>query len=614
MLMPKKPSETAKQRFVVLDIENWPDGSVLSISTMWRNASGEIEYIRYDGWSAWWKWYVLQAENYKDFRQIFAHNGGSWDWCSLMAWLLTHGHAKHDGISVVCPNSKIIVARIMCVSPTGGKPFQVTLADSYEILHSSLDDLGRKFIGRGKVDLQGKLPHEIYLEDRQKFAEYERADCEILLLVLEKALRIIRDRIAKIDKLSNTIGGLALKIFRTIGMDNVPYIMSPWKSDLKALLREGLSGGRVELFATARDKVQSGVNVYDVNSMYPSVMMETKVPTTGRAGLVSENHEIKPEEVGIYYVYWNQKNRKIPAILCENNMGSYEGETAAFSPELHAFRKYDPGGTLHIKRGYVFIDTSALFSEYVRKLYALRIEDRTGPVGMLCKSILVSLWGKFSQKPEQETVIAAPTIADLFARIRGGETVRPINTHAARIQNRFAENRTEFNDPGDIIPVFTVTGETHCEHEHVGIAGIIASAARVRLYDGLLQAGRGLLYCDTDSVHVRGKLSDSMLHDTDLGRWKTVYADADAAYCGRKLYSVKWDGGEKVIAKGITVGGRHGAKVSHDDLCNAVTMGVSISADFGGVATAKEVFQGRAPCVFVPRDKKIRKETVALRN
>lgn len=572
MIKPSEPSEMSTGFFFVCDIENNPDGSVISIDSAWRGDDKNIVHVLHRTWEAWIAWLLPLAESDKRFRTVYAHNGGGWDWLSLAHYLLTRkDKPKGQVISAACAASKMIT-----MTCKFAKKLSIHFADSLQLLRSSLDALGKKFVGRGKVYTGGKLPHEMPWDD---MIDYQRWDTELLLLVMESALDIVRDKVAKIDSFGYTIGSTAMKVFKTIG--NFDPITVPWNPVEKEFFRRGYTGGRVEVFQRG---YFPAMNVYDINSLYPHAMLTTEVPTSDR---VSEVSEIQPSDVGIYEVEFSQYNRDIVAVLTQGGGGVYEGTGVYFSPELHLLREVDPNAKISVVKGYKFVDTGKVFCEYVNRLYALRLSDPDGPLSLLCKFLLNSLYGKFGQKAERDTIVQFDNLEDMIHLIpEDGES--------------------------DLIPlsleygIYKLTVESDCKFEHVGIAGMITSAARVSLYRGIQAAGKRLIYCDTDSVHCTGKLPDGIVNKKTLGLFKHEFT-GEGVYCGKKLYGLrdKGKGVEKIRAKGVSVGGNNGCRLTFDSLCG-VARGETFTAEFSQPTTARQTFAITPPCVFRKKTRKLR--------
>lgn len=597
--------------FLCCDIETFAsphprEGELLAIDTCWRDERGSIQHVSHTRWEEWWDWLVCVAREDTRFRCVYAHNGGGFDWLSLTERLLRWLPSERVSISAACAGSKMITMNV-CVE----KRFNIHLCDSLRLLMSGLDVLGKKFVGRGKVDLGGKMPHELYVEDRKLFVKYHQSDTELLLEVLENAFHLLHTRIAKISTLGFTIGGLALKVFRASFMER--EISIPRDSYLKSFLRKGYTGGRVETF---RRSYFESVRVYDINSLYPSVMREIPVPFSER-GYWTTRWE--SEKVGVWEIKFVQLDTAKPPVLMVGGEGVYRGEGVYFSPEIELFLKM--GGEIELIKGYVFIDTEIVFKEFVDTLYSLRMEDSNGPLGTLCKFLLNSLYGKFGQHAERETIIldTSEEFSELVAIL--GDPERCQENEYKNIQLRSINTR---------LGVFGLTKKSQCEFEHVAIAGMITSAARVKLYEGMeyvcSRMGIGhLAYVDTDSLHVVVKNfeKDCLSADTvgsSIGKFKLEF-EGSGVYAGKKLYALKSvDGKEKIRAKGVSVGGNFGAKLSFSDIIDIVN-GQEKKCEFSQFSTPRQVFAEGKPCRLRKRTrtlkmyfKKKTKKTSLLKN
>jgi len=318
--------------------------------------------------------------------------------------------------------------------------------------------------------------------------------------------------------------------------------------------------------------------------LYSSVMLGTPVPTSSRGWSVN-GCEFESDWVGCFSVEFSQVRTDLPSVLLCDGRGSYRGMGVYFSPELSKLREVDPAARIEIIDGFVFLDTAVVFADYVRRLYALRLQDPGGPLSLLCKYLLNSLYGKFGQHPIREQIVSVDSFERLYELIEDGARVKVID-----------------DDRG----IYSMEQETVCRFEHVGIAGIVTSAARAKLYDGLIQAGfSNVLYCDTDSVHTLMPLSGNLV-GAALGAFKLEFV-GEAVYAGKKLYALRNGSGETIRAKGVSVGGRNGCRLSFDDIRSlAEDPQRSIQCRFSRPATPRQVFHGQAPCYFTEKTRSIR--------
>lgn len=577
MIKPLPEHEHATQHFKVTDIENRKNGQVLSMVTCWRKDPETISHKIHDTWDEYWSWLYAKAKKDKQWRTIYAHNGGGWDWLSLIHYLLNDGKKRKKSITAICAGSKMIMMRV-----TIEKRLSITFCDSLQLLRSSLDKLAKTYGLQGKIDFPYDNHETLFKKDRKLFNKYMVNDGELLLLVLENSLDLIRKRIAKIDGFSYTIGSTAMKVFKTVSMDR--NISIPWEPGVKQLLREGYKGGRVEVF---RCGVFDNVSVYDINSLYPHVMANTAVPCSD-IGYFTQ--ELEAGKVGCYRISFCQQRHDIPAVLSIGGESSYEGCGTFFTPEIELLMEVDKEAEIVVDTGFVFVDTDLLFCDYVNRLYNLRKSDPNGPVSLLCKFLLNSLYGKFGQKQEREKLVNVEP--------EPGESM-------IECLARFCETDTDVRLIAENHNIYGLMSKADCAFEHVGIAGMITSAARVELYKGMLHAGNDLIYVDTDSVHTTGKFADHLV-SSSLGAWK-LEDSGRGAYAGKKLYAIlSSEGKEKIRAKGVSVGGRNGSRLGFNDMCQIVE-GKKIECVYHKPPTPMQVFRGADPCVFSPKTRTLKR-------
>jgi hypothetical protein len=542
MLHPANPANAIKREFSVADIENRSNGSVLMIGFY----DGDV-YQTFSHWQLWIDFLVASKE--KRHKTIYAHNGSGWDWLSLLQYVVRHTDYKFDSIQ----NGN----RLVCITLEIGS-VKLKLLDSLFLLASSLDDAAFKFLGERKQPLE-HLPEWYWENDRPTFDKYLYSDCNLLYRTMHKFCDTLYG-ISPISRLGITLPSTATKVFQTSFLRE--SISTPNDEGLRLALRSAYCGGRVEVF---RQGYHESVNVYDVNSLYPSVMASTKVPVSGNA-IRSKS----VGECGVYLVDFVQ-SQGVP-ILMVNGLGAKRGTGWYFANEL---RRLATVGTFTVLDGYTFQHCDTIFSDYVKTLYALRMTDKNGPLGNICKLLMNSLYGKFGQKPERAKTCLL-TFAEVKEYVRKGCKVETLSEDDC---------------------IYRVTEEKHAQYEHVGIAGTITSEARARLWEFM---DTDTIYCDTDSVHTPKVLQTS----NELGGMKLEYS-GNGAYAGKKLYALSDGNTEKVRAKGVKIGGKLGCRLTFSDL-KAVANGSNIACNFQSPNTINGVMKGKQSCQMIPKTRTIR--------
>lgn len=564
MISKSKPANRIRKEWVVADIENRSDGSLIAIETY----DGTNKKIHFD-WDSWLYYVVEMAKDDKSYRTIYAHNGGAWDWLSFIEWIIK---SRPSLTFNTIENGGRLVALFVKI-----QGLTIRLCDSIFLLQSKLEDAAQTYIKKGKVKIK-HLPEWYWDNDRDTFWEYLHEDCVTLHETLLAFADTIYSKIAPIGSMGLTLPSTSMKCFRTSYLDR--EIEIPQSEDLKSMLREGYTGGRVEVF---KPGYFPNVYVYDFNSLYPSVMMDTPVPVTGDA-FYSDTFD--PDSCGVWDIDFEQKDTSKLPLLMVKGEGVYSGSGVYFTNEINTLIQH-ARGKVKVNGGYAFRESEVLFRSYIDKLYTLRMTDRSGPIGNLCKLMMNSLYGRFGIKPERTSTHLVDMDA-LDSILEKGHHVECLNAE---------------------IGLYSITEETVQHGEHVGIAGTITSEARSRLWRSF---NTGTVYCDTDSVHTTNPIPSNA---SKLGSLKEEYV-GEGVYLGRKLYALNNEKSSKVRVKGVRV-----KKDDDDELgfpldfhgLKAIVDCGSIECVFRSAPTKNRVLQGGKSCTFNPKIEKTTKRKRTIR-
>ncbi len=139
------------------------------------------------------------------------------------------------------------------------------LRDLFNLFPYRLLDIGEKIVGMEKGNF------ETARKDPAAFRAYSIRDCEIVYYAYVKYIEFcahekIRPKI--------TLGGTAMEAFLRKYLDR-PILRPP--DEVNAFIKEAYYGGRTEVFKHGKIENQN-IFVYDVNSLYPYVMKNSKFP------------------------------------------------------------------------------------------------------------------------------------------------------------------------------------------------------------------------------------------------------------------------------------------------------------------------------------------------
>lgn len=294
--------------------------------------------------------------------------------------------------------------------------------------------------------------------------------------------------------------------------------------------RKTYYGGYTDIFKFYGESL----NYYDFNSLYPDVMRR-EMPL----GCIMATNSFKRDMIGYYKVRVNLKGLLIGCIpfVFKNKLifPIGEFETYCTSAELELLE--DLGQEYKVIQGLVFSDKAPVFKKYIEELYKIKQKSNKDSVDYIISKLeLNSLYGKFAQKREQETVIYTSDYSEV---LNEGLTpyIEELNFYKKRTISRSR----------NILPY---------------LSSYVTSLARVKLYRKIMECGfDNVYYCDTDSIITNKKLSVG----EKLGELKLEHEIEKAIFLQPKCYALKLKNGKEIIKlKGIPT-----SNISFKDFENA---------------------------------------------
>lgn len=364
--------------------------------------------------------------NYKEPLEIFAHNGGKFDYY-YFAYVL------HDPIRFV--KNRLISAALA----------HHTVRDSYAIIPAPLRDYKKDDTNYAHFEREQR---EHY---KPSISKYLRHDCEYLYDLVS----------AFVEKFGNklTIASTALQELQRF--TNLQH----HTADFDTQFRPYYYGGRVECFE--KGIIKDRLKVYDINSSYPNAMRNFEHP---KAGLM---HLTKLPTDKVYFA--NIVADSQGALPVRTKLGLFfphvkDGEFFACSHEIESGVR---NRKLKIKKvlSCVAFAESQNFADFVDHFYVQKIAaDQAGNKidRLFYKLLLNNAYGKFAQNPD--------TFLDFT--INPSQNVLPDNPWIpaghfgeAELWKRKAQSK-------------------YCNFWDVSIGASITSAARAYLFDALQKATR----------------------------------------------------------------------------------------------------------------------------
>ena len=133
---------------------------------------------------------------------------------------------------------------------------------------------------------------------KNELVKYCELDCISLHEILHKFSHQIYDLFEKNIHNYSTLPSLAFAIFRSKFMkeENVPQL----SCKIARNIRSGYTGGAVDMYIPY-NKEKTLIYVYDVNSLYPSVMEKQDIPVGKPLLFKGDIRKIDPNAFGFFY-------------------------------------------------------------------------------------------------------------------------------------------------------------------------------------------------------------------------------------------------------------------------------------------------------------------------
>lgn len=477
----------------------------------------------------------VAVKKYRGYR-IYAHNGGKFDFNFLMDILKN----RKFNIDMVFQGSRCLLLKLythLYRNDEGSITHSnvIQFVDSIGLLKFGLDALTKDFdVKHKKLNFMDKKGSErdyeylyrLYKEDDIRFHDYLRNDVYGLYEVLVK----FNDLITKNNgQMGLTIASTSLKTFQT------GYLSSDIRMtdrDTNTEMKIGYYGGRTEIFRMMLpdDKYRC----YDVNSLYPYVMFNNEFPVSKPKTVNNVTPTMIKEICGITKCrVKSPKDLYLPVLPYKLKIGGHNklvfplGKFDGYWDNVQLAKAMELGYKIEPQKMLVF-KTDYIFKDYVTNFYKLKSDSKPqSPSYILAKLMLNSLYGKFAQNQDSEMVVKINNPKDLMEMEIVGVVDADHNLFRVK-----TESKGNF-----FIPQISI---------HV------TALAQLRLYkfmEDLIDKGKLVSYCDTDSLFTNGYLPTS----DKLGDMKREYNFSSGYFLLPKTYCiVKPDGSVKVKAKGFT--------------------------------------------------------------
>lgn len=401
---------------------------------------------------------------------------------------------------------KLIISgsRLICASHSehfenSHKTNKINFIDSLNFGMASVEKLGKL------INLP-KLPHpKAFMrkaeteEETKELEEYNKRDCEITYKYMQQQQKFFNNIGCN---MKITIASTSMDLFKRkylthslkrVGVENYDELF------------KGYYGGRTEIFKRGRIK---NVNYYDLNSLYPSVMVnEYPYPASFKIINNPTNEILDEEGVSLCEVVAPDNNIMFLPVRTDKLIFP-KGKFTGWYSHLELRKAIELGYKIEIIKSFYYVKTFHPFKEYVLDLYKSRVNEKDEFRKTQYKLLMNSLYGKFAQRENTDIEILDMENQD-------------------NIKNNIKDD-VYINDYGEGYALH----KKECESSFViPILSIYTTAyARLKLFDYLNKYNP--YYCDTDSIITKKELPTS----NKLGDMKLERFIKDGVLIKPKLY------------------------------------------------------------------------------
>ena len=419
----------------------------------------------------------------------------------------------------------------------GKKTKKVSIYDSLKLLNFPVEEIAKSFdLPIRKLTLDYTTKREIGHELTPHEIDYIRNDVEIMSRAL--------DIFFKETKPKMTIGSTALENYKGTNL-NFRNDFPELPIEVDADIRMAYKGGFTYLNPLYKNKITGAGQVYDINSLYPSILYYRELPYG-----IPEPFEGKYQYDPNYPLYTQMitcrfkiKPGKIPSIQIKHTfgfMGNEYLEASGFdrvtlvlaNPDLELFfEQYDVEELEYIS-GWKFKSATGMFKDYIdywteKKIQAKK-EGRKAQY-QIAKIFMNSTYGKFGTNPKGSRQMPILVDGQVEYEYMPEETRKPVYVAIAAFVTAYGRKQ------------------------------IIEQAQAIRDWSIKNKGFDAWIYADTDSHHTlltpedEEQLKDILdIDDYRLGALKRESCFVRGKYIRQKCYIEEWaDGTMNVTVAGL---------------------------------------------------------------
>ena len=469
-----------------------------------------------------WAWGLCEIDDFNNF--IYGNNIESFfKWCKdnapvtlyfhnlkfdgefILSYLLSHNYKYSERLRRGYFNTIIAgTGQFYKISFSFSRDKTVTIYDSLKKLPFSVEKIAESFnlpILKGEIDYTKYRSNDHILTNEE--ISYLRNDVEIVARALKEQFN---------EGLTHmTIGSDSLHIFKDmIGEKTFERMFPVLPVAIDNNIRKAYRGGYTYVNKIFQNKDVEQGQVYDVNSMYPSVMYDELLPYGIPQFFEGEYIYDDLYPLAIFHIRADLSLKKdhIPIIQCKNNfyfnateyIENTNGMLSMYVTNIDFEMIKSQYDILDIEyeSGFKFKAIRGVFKSYIDKYMEMK-KNNTGAKRQLAKLLLNNLYGKFATNPKMLKKV--PYLDE--------DGIVNYKTEACKEKDS----------------IYTAMGI------------FITSYARSRIQKTAQSIYDRFCYCDTDSIHIIGlEKPDIEIDDKELGKWALENTFKKARFLRAKTY------------------------------------------------------------------------------
>jgi len=411
----------------------------------------------------------------------------------------------------------------------------------------------------------------LFLNKKNTFNELENTSINNVKLFQEvfDAYKTCISNMFNINLLDNlSLSSLSMDIFRLNFYNKEKYPIEILKGTKEIYVRSSYMGGITDIY---KPTLINGYH-YDINSLYPYIMMNFDMPV-GKGEILTDGNTINLDNffgfLDVSVIYLSLKKQSdypcLPVYDPNKGLISPKGiwRGIYFSEELKYAKKQ--GYIFKIHSGIKF-KQGKVFHEFIKVMYEMRLKYKKTPLEGIIKLILNSLYGRFAM----QSTDFCTTILDIkdestlnsllfFHEIKSIQylTDKIIVKHNSNpsIEKLNQLKRDNYIDSHTYNLQLSKMNKSNFFNVAIQLASSITSYARIEMHKYKVNQNYSVFYSDTDSLFTDRPLPDSVVSEKDIGKFRLEGKVKEAFFVAPKLYSVLYEDGRKLIkAKGVNKG------------------------------------------------------------